>query len=147
MKQSGSSPAPSVILMAVVIGLNHAAAPLRREEGHVLSAPSARAIAQGGTAVAFPRPTVAAGEVSARPHRPRGGHLLVHALLLASIAVIAFPLYYAFVISPQDLREVVQRPPRLLPSTQLVENYVEAWRRSGMATQRWFVRGLIESEK
>jgi len=46
--------------------------------------------------------------------------------------VIAFPLYYAFVISTQTLDEVVQRPPRLLPSGHLVENYAEAWRRSGM---------------
>jgi sn-glycerol 3-phosphate transport system permease protein len=60
------------------------------------------------------------------------GTLLVHALLLLSVAVIAFPLYYAFVISTQDLQEVVQRPPRLLPSTHLVENYAEAWRKSRM---------------
>lgn len=46
--------------------------------------------------------------------------------------MIAFPLYYAFVISTQTLDEVVQRPPRLLPSGHLVENYAEAWRRSGM---------------
>ncbi len=58
--------------------------------------------------------------------------LVVHGLLIACIAVVAFPLYYAFVISTQDLKEVVQRPPWLLPSTHLVENYVEAWQRSHM---------------
>ena len=58
--------------------------------------------------------------------------VLLHALLLACIAVIAFPLYYAFVTSTQDLQEVVQRPPRLWPSSHLVENYAEAWRRSRM---------------
>ena len=42
--------------------------------------------------------------------------------------MVAFPLYYAFVISTQDLQQVVQRPPRLLPSTHLLENYAEAWR-------------------
>jgi sn-glycerol 3-phosphate transport system permease protein len=67
-----------------------------------------------------------------RPRRGPGGHLLVHALLLLSVAVIAFPLYYAFVISTQSLPEVIQKPPLLLPSTHLVENYAEAWRRSGM---------------
>ena len=46
--------------------------------------------------------------------------------------MIAFPLYFAFVISTQDISEVVQRPPRLLPSTHLVENYAEAWRKSRM---------------
>ncbi|HAM59928.1 MAG TPA: sn-glycerol-3-phosphate ABC transporter permease UgpE [Candidatus Rokubacteria bacterium] len=57
------------------------------------------------------------------------GALLVHALLLACIAVVAFPLYYAFIISTQSLQEVVQRPPLLLPSSHLVENYVDAWQK------------------
>jgi sn-glycerol 3-phosphate transport system permease protein len=59
--------------------------------------------------------------------------LLIHAALVVCVAIIAFPLYYAFVISTQEVSEVVQKPPRLLPSTHLVENYTEAWRRSGMA--------------
>ena len=68
---------------------------------------------------------------------PRGkpipwGSLLVHALLIACIAVVAFPLYFAFVVSTQDLQQVVQRPPRLLPSTHLLENYAEAWRKANM---------------
>jgi sn-glycerol 3-phosphate transport system permease protein len=58
--------------------------------------------------------------------------IILHALLVACVAVIAFPLYFAFVISTQDITEVVQRPPRLLPSTHLVENYAEAWRKSRM---------------
>jgi sn-glycerol 3-phosphate transport system permease protein len=57
---------------------------------------------------------------------------LIHALLASCIAVVGFPLYYAFIISTQDLQQVVQRPPRLLPSTHLVENYVEAWQKAGM---------------
>ena len=60
------------------------------------------------------------------------GSLLVHALLLVAVAVIAFPLYYCFVISTQAIDEVIQRPPVLGPSSHLVENYAEAWRRSGM---------------
>jgi sn-glycerol 3-phosphate transport system permease protein len=58
--------------------------------------------------------------------------IILHALLLSCVAVIAFPLYFAFVISTQDITEVVQRPPRLWPSTHLVENYAEAWRKSRM---------------
>jgi sn-glycerol 3-phosphate transport system permease protein len=58
--------------------------------------------------------------------------LVIHALLVSCVAVVAFPLYYAFVISTQDLQQVVQRPPRLLPSTHLVENYVQAWRKANM---------------
>ena len=40
--------------------------------------------------------------------------IVLHALLIVCVAVIAFPLYFAFVISTQDLTEVVQRPPRLI---------------------------------
>ena len=60
------------------------------------------------------------------------GRLVVHALLLAAVIVIAFPLYYCFVISTQAIDEVIQRPPVLVPSSYMVENYTEAWRRSGM---------------
>jgi sn-glycerol 3-phosphate transport system permease protein len=71
-------------------------------------------------------------EAAERRRRRPGSSLLVHALLLACVAVIAFPLYYAFVISTQELTEVVQRPPRLLPSSHLVENYVAAWHKAHM---------------
>jgi sn-glycerol 3-phosphate transport system permease protein len=67
-----------------------------------------------------------------RRRRARGGSLLVHAVLIACIAVVVFPLYFAFVVSTQDLQQVVQRPPRLLPSSHLLENYVEAWRKASM---------------
>ena len=87
--------------------------------------------------------TLARGDALARPaerlvvarrRRPLPwGSLAVHGLLLAAVAVIAFPLYYAFVISTQEVSEVIQKPPRLLPSVHFVENYYEAWQRSGMA--------------
>jgi sn-glycerol 3-phosphate transport system permease protein len=67
--------------------------------------------------------------------------LAVHALLVSCIAVVAFPLYYAFAISTQDLQQVVQRPPRLLPSTHLLENYVEAWRKANMG--RMLLNSLV----
>jgi sn-glycerol 3-phosphate transport system permease protein len=46
--------------------------------------------------------------------------------------VLAFPLYYGFSISTQTLGEVSRLPPRLLPSTALVDNYAEAWKRASM---------------
>ncbi|HYE91602.1 MAG TPA: sn-glycerol-3-phosphate ABC transporter permease UgpE [Terriglobales bacterium] len=74
---------------------------------------------------------------AARERRTRPfpwGTLVVHGLLILSVAVIAFPIYFAFVVSTQSLQEVVQKPPRLLPSVYMVENYAEAWRRSHMGT-------------
>jgi len=74
--------------------------------------------------------------VRARAAAPRRrwmpGGLVVHALLIACITVVVFPLYFAFIVSTQDLQQVVQRPPRLLPSVHLLENYAEAWRKANM---------------
>jgi len=39
---------------------------------------------------------------------------------------------YAFVISTQSLDEVTSLPPKLAPSTHLVQNYADAWSRVGM---------------
>jgi sn-glycerol 3-phosphate transport system permease protein len=69
------------------------------------------------------------------------GRLAVHGLLCLAVVVIAFPLYYAFIISTQDVTEVVERPPRLLPSGHLVENYLAAWEKSGMG--RLLLNSLI----
>jgi sn-glycerol 3-phosphate transport system permease protein len=92
----------------------------------------ARATTVGAGTLAAPR-AAAAERVARRRGRPLPwGTLVVHALLIACVAVIAFPLYYAFVISTQEVSEVIAKPPRLWPSTHLVENYVEAWRRSHM---------------
>jgi sn-glycerol 3-phosphate transport system permease protein len=88
-------------------------------------------VLEGRAAVAVDARAPATAAVRRRPRRDRSS-LIVHALLVLSVAVIAFPLYYAFVISTQDIHEVVQRPPRLLPSTHFVENYAAAWRKSGM---------------
>jgi sn-glycerol 3-phosphate transport system permease protein len=73
-----------------------------------------------------------------RPRRRIGwGNVLVHALLLACVLVIAFPLYYAFVISTQTVEQVTARPPLLWPSSHLVENYAGAWARSHMGQLLW----------
>jgi sn-glycerol 3-phosphate transport system permease protein len=48
------------------------------------------------------------------------------------VAVLAFPLYYAVVISTQTVGQATSLPPRLLPSTALLQNYAEAWQRAKM---------------
>ena len=60
------------------------------------------------------------------------GSALAHGILVASIVLVAFPLYYAFVISTQSLDQVTSLPPKLAPSTHLVQNYADAWARVGM---------------
>jgi sn-glycerol 3-phosphate transport system permease protein len=77
---------------------------------------------------------VAVAEVTAQPRRRPfpWSTIVVHGLLILAIAVIAFPLYYAFVISTQDIQEVIQKPPLLLPSSHLKENYAAAWEKAHM---------------
>ena len=58
--------------------------------------------------------------------------ILTHALLIFSILLIGFPLYYAFVISTQTMQEVTQAPQKLWPSSHLWENYTTIWERVQM---------------
>jgi sn-glycerol 3-phosphate transport system permease protein len=65
--------------------------------------------------------------------RPRDWHAFTaHVILIASVALLAFPLYYAFVISTQTLSQVTTTPPRPWPSTAFLSNYAEAWHRAQM---------------
>jgi len=72
-----------------------------------------------------------AGGLGAARRRDWSG-LVAHAILIASVVVLAFPLYYAFVISTQTLDEVTSLPPKLVPSTQMLQNYADAWARVNM---------------
>jgi len=72
-----------------------------------------------------------------KPRSSKNGHkgkrewskVVVHLLLISSILMIGFPLYYAFVISTQSMEEATQMPQKLLPSTHLWDNYVTIWNR------------------
>ena len=49
--------------------------------------------------------------------------VLRHLVLVGGVAIVAFPLYVAFVASTQSLDEVIRVPMRLVPGAHLVENY------------------------
>jgi len=83
----------------------------------------ARALAEAGPL---------AVEAPARPRRRDWSGPLAHAILIASIVVLAFPLYYAVVISTQTVAQSTSLPPSLLPSTRALDNYVAAWRKAQM---------------
>jgi len=67
-----------------------------------------------------------------RPRRRDWHGFTAHVILIASVALLAFPLYYAFVISTQTLSQVTTTPPKPWPSTALLANYAEAWHRAQM---------------
>jgi sn-glycerol 3-phosphate transport system permease protein len=87
----------------------------------------------GGTLATAARVGAVSTATESRRRPFAWGPIVVHALLLACVAVIAFPLYYAFVISTQTVEEVVARPPILHPSGHFLQNYADAWNRSHMA--------------
>ena len=58
--------------------------------------------------------------------------LVIHLLLILSVCLIGFPLYYGFVISTQSMEESIQKPQKLLPSGYLLENYKKVWNRIHM---------------
>ena len=56
-------------------------------------------------------------------NRP-GFTFFCHALLIASIVVVAFPLYFAFIASTQTAERMLQFPLPLLPGSEMLHNYV-----------------------
>ena len=48
-----------------------------------------------------------------------------HIVLLAGLAVVAFPVYVTFVASTLTPQEVLQAPMPLLPGSHLIENYAK----------------------
>jgi sn-glycerol 3-phosphate transport system permease protein len=75
----------------------------------------------------------ATGSVATTRRRRRDWHAAsAHVILMGSIVVLAFPLYYAFVISTQTLTDVTTMPPKPWPSTAVFANYAEAWHRAQM---------------
>ncbi|HJV63938.1 MAG TPA: sn-glycerol-3-phosphate ABC transporter permease UgpE [Albitalea sp.] len=57
-------------------------------------------------------------------NRP-GLTVLTHVVLLAGIAVVAFPLYVTFVASTRTLEDILAVPMPLTPGTHLWENYAQ----------------------
>ena len=55
-------------------------------------------------------------------NRP-GFTFFCHALLIASIVVVAFPLYFAFIASTQTAERMLQFPLPLLPGGEMLHNY------------------------
>jgi sn-glycerol 3-phosphate transport system permease protein len=58
-------------------------------------------------------------------NRP-GLTVLSHAVLIAGVLLVAFPLYVAFVASTHSADAVLQRPMPLLPGAHFVDNYLAA---------------------
>jgi len=76
---------------------------------------------------------VLAIEAPVRRRRRDWSGVLAHAILIVAVAVLAFPLYYALVISTQTVAQTTTLPPTLLPSTRVLDNYMTAWRKAAMA--------------
>jgi sn-glycerol 3-phosphate transport system permease protein len=81
---------------------------------------------------AIERAAVVGLTTTQRGRRRDWNGIISHAILVAAVAVLAFPLYYAFVISTQSLAQVSSLPPKLYPATSLLDNYAEAWQRAKM---------------
>ena len=52
--------------------------------------------------------------------------VLTHAILILGVAILAFPIWVAFVASTHDLQTLLQPPTPLLPGGEFFENYYKA---------------------
>lgn len=66
-------------------------------------------------------------DVEVSRERFTSGDLLAHVLLIGIGLLISLPILIAFFTSFKPPQEVVQFPPRVLPDTWTLANYVEAW--------------------
>ncbi|HRO59810.1 MAG TPA: sn-glycerol-3-phosphate ABC transporter permease UgpE [Burkholderiaceae bacterium] len=73
--------------------------------------------------------------------------VLTYLVLLAGVAVIALPVWVAFVASTQTLQQVMAAPMSLLPGDRLIENYAEVLRagagNSGAPVARMLANSLF----
>ena len=60
-------------------------------------------------------------------HRPLLG-IFSHLILIAGVAVVALPLYVAFVASTLSFDEVTTPPMPMLPGRHLLDNYAQVLR-------------------
>jgi len=58
--------------------------------------------------------------------------LFIHAFLLLSVFIIAFPVVYALITSTLSFADAFSFPPRLVPDRHFLENAAEAWNRVHM---------------
>jgi sn-glycerol 3-phosphate transport system permease protein len=55
------------------------------------------------------------------------GTVLAHIVLIAGVLVVAFPIYYTFVASTLSTPQILRPPLPVLPGSQLIANYTEAF--------------------
>jgi sn-glycerol 3-phosphate transport system permease protein len=58
--------------------------------------------------------------------RRPGLRILAHLVLIVGVAIVAFPIYIAFVASTHTAEDIVQVPMPMLPGTHLIDNYIAA---------------------
>jgi sn-glycerol 3-phosphate transport system permease protein len=75
----------------------------------------------------------------------KGFDLFCHAVLIAGVALIVFPVYVAFCAATMSAREVFTVPLSLVPSTHLFENLATVWSHGSGNAASPFGRMLLNS--
>ncbi|WP_207004857.1 sn-glycerol-3-phosphate ABC transporter permease UgpE [Trinickia mobilis] len=75
----------------------------------------------------------------------KGFDLFCHAVLIAGVALIVFPVYVAFCAATMSAQEVFTVPLSLVPSTHLFENIASVWTHGSGSAASPFGRMLLNS--
>ncbi|WP_175724058.1 sn-glycerol-3-phosphate ABC transporter permease UgpE [Burkholderia ambifaria] len=75
----------------------------------------------------------------------KGFDLFCHAVLIAGVVAIVFPVYVAFCAATMNVQEVFTIPLSLVPSTHLLENIAYIWGHGSGGTTAPFGRLLVNS--
>ncbi len=75
----------------------------------------------------------------------KGFDLFCHAVLIAGVVLVAFPVYVAFCAATMNAKEVFTVPLSLVPSTHLFENIARIWSHGSGNAASPFGRMLVNS--
>lgn len=82
--------------------------------------------------------TLAGARTRSTTHRAPGvGRFALHAALLVSVAVMAWPLVWMVLTSFKTLKQILQQPLTLLPTPWTLDNYADAWEAVSFPQAYW----------
>jgi sn-glycerol 3-phosphate transport system permease protein len=59
--------------------------------------------------------------------RSRAFTIFIHVVLIVAVLIIAFPVFFAFIVSTHPFEDVFTYPPKFTFGGNIIENYREAW--------------------
>lgn len=81
--------------------------------------------------------TGASDQATSTRRGPGVGRVALHAVLLVSVTIMAWPLIWMVLTSFKTLKQILQQPLSVLPAPWTIENYTDAWEAVSFPQAYW----------